>query len=279
MRTLGISLALVAGFFVLLAAVAWWRQERIVFQPPGPPYPDAGGAERVTLVTADGLELFALVLRGRPDAGTLIVFHGNADLAAWQIDWAREILRRTGESVLLAEYRGYGGNPGVPTYEGSLHDARAALEFARDSLGATPERLAYFGHSLGSAVAAALASDAPPGVLILQSPLTSARDMARVMVGRPLAWTWRAFMRVHYDTREVVRNLPSPVWVVHGERDFIIPARMGRAVHRAARVPGELWLVPGAGHNDIAVTAGEEYWRWLERALADRRAPLSPSGG
>jgi fermentation-respiration switch protein FrsA (DUF1100 family) len=55
--------------------------------------------------------------------------------------------------------------------------------------------------------------------------------------------------------------------VVHGERDGVIPVRMGRAVHAAARVPGDLLLVRGAGHNDVRDVAGDAYWAWLRRAL------------
>jgi fermentation-respiration switch protein FrsA (DUF1100 family) len=58
-----------------------------------------------------------------------------------------------------------------------------------------------------------------------------------------------------------------PVSVVHGESDGIIPMRMGRAVHAAARVPGELLVVPGAGHNDVIDSAGDAYWEWVRRAL------------
>jgi fermentation-respiration switch protein FrsA (DUF1100 family) len=259
-----VVVAIGMGVFALVIALLWYFQERVVFQPPGPPYPDPGRMRRIDHVAADGQPLFAYLV-GEPDsaAGLLIVFHGNADLAAWQIPWAEELSRRTGRAVLLAEYRGYGGLPGAPTYEGSGIDAHAAWTVARDTLGVPARRIALFGHSLGSAVAAELAKRVGPEVLVLQSPLTSARDMAGRMAMRPIMLLWGRIGRVHYDTEAIVRTLDAPVWVAHGTRDRVIPVEMGRRVFDAARRKGELLLID-VGHNDMD---GEDYWRWLVRAL------------
>ena len=261
----------------LIAGAAWRWQERIVWQPPGPPYPAATTTTRVEYRASDGQPLFAYVVGagvGAPPSAAgrdvLLVFHGNADLAVWQIPWAEEVARRTGYVVMVTEYRGYAGLPGAPTYTGSQLDARAAYAYARDVLGADPARIALFGHSLGSAVAAELASEVRPRVLVLQSPFTSARDMARLIVFRPALLAWGAIARVHFDTEARVRTLDSPVWVAHGQRDLVIPFRMGRRVHEAAKVKGEMLAAEGAGHNDVAEAVGADYWRWIERAL---RAP------
>ena len=274
-----LALAIVAALAVVTMLV-WWRQERIVFQPPRPPFPGAGNTRRVDYVASDGQPLFAYVLgerlvsegevatdTGTPPRRVLLVFHGNADLSVWLIPWAHEVASRTGHIVFLAEYRGYGGLGGVPTYEASRLDARAAYGVVRDSLKIAPADIALFGHSLGSAVASELASEVSPRVLILMSPFTSAREMARRMVAPPFLAFWGLISRIHFDTVARVAALEAPVWVSHGERDLIIPARMGRRVYEAARSKGELLLVPRAGHNDVPDTGGEEYWRWMARAL------------
>jgi fermentation-respiration switch protein FrsA (DUF1100 family) len=286
------TITIVAAIVVSLAAMVvlvWWQQERIIFQPPRPvPALDLDSdCARLSYEAADGQPLLALVvrpahrghdqLRGGP-RGLLLAFHGNADLAIWMVPWAREVVRRTGHTVMLAEYRGYGGLSGSPTYERARLDARAAHEQASRVLGeegtegSEPGRLAIFGHSLGSAIAAELAAELadrsmPPRVVILESPFTSARAMARFVVWRPVLATWRLISRVHYDTLARVAALEIPVWVAHGTSDLVVPARMGQEVFAAARVKGELLLVRGAGHNDVAITGGAEYWGWIERAL------------
>jgi pimeloyl-ACP methyl ester carboxylesterase len=103
--------------------------------------------------------------------------------------------------------------------------------------------------------------------------------MAQRMLVPGLSLFWRAIARVHFDTRAVVAKLSVPVWVAHGDRDIVIPARMGRDVFAAARLKGELLIVPGAGHNDVAERGGAAYWSWLRRALsAEHSVRIAPEG-
>ncbi len=254
--------------FASLFLILWLAQERIVFQPPRNFLPaDSPFAKRIDYRAADGQALIGFVVE--PDgkcAGTLLCFHGNADLAAWQLDWAREVSNRTAHRVFLAEYRGYFGVTGKPTYSSTKLDADAAYNAA---VAATIDResVSFFGHSLGSAVAAELALRFPGRRLLLQAPFTSARAMGRLVIGRPLVLLWSRLSRVHFNTEGIVRTLELPVSVVHGARDRIVPVRMGEAVHQAARTKGSLLVIPDAGHNDIPATGGSAYWGWLESSL------------
>lgn len=285
-RSVTAVLLAAATLVAFLLVLLWSMQERIAYQPQGPPYPTADGAARVDYRAADGQPLFGLVVGDpRAAAGVLLAFHGNADLAAWQLSWARDVVTRTGYAVFLAEYRGYMGLPGQPSYGGLRLDARAAYDYLRDSLRVRAADIALFGHSLGTAVAAELAADRPSRVLVLQSPFTSSRDMASRMVSLPLATVLQFFTRIPYDTRARVSRLDTPVWVIHGNRDIIVPARMGRSVFEAVRNKGRLLIVEEAGHNDISAVDRDRYWKWLMAALApasaiakDREtAPREPS--
>jgi pimeloyl-ACP methyl ester carboxylesterase len=277
----GLLLCIYAGLLLML----WARQERIVFQPPGPPW-DEVDTVRVTYAAEDGQDLFAYVVGRGADGGgpsveeqrsdsalrplplTLLVFHGNAEIAAWSLPWAREVARRTGATVVVAEYRGYAGLSGRPTYAGSKLDARAAWEHARKTLGATPQNTVIYGHSLGSAIGVELASEIKPRALLLESPFTSARAMAARLGVPGILPLWRAISRVHYDTRTHVAQLDAPVWVVHGTHDMVTPVHMGREVFQAARRKGDLLILDGVGHNDVVESGGQRYWDWLQRGLS-----------
>lgn len=259
--------------YTLVLLTAWRWQERIVWQPPATVLQVDRETRRIDYVSADGQPLYAYLLGDPTSApGLLIAFHGNADLAARLVPWAAEVHRRTGWAVLLPEYRGYGGLTGTPDYPASHRDALAAYRVARERLGVDSARIAIYGHSLGSAVATELAVEHPPAALVLISPFTSARDMAGAMRPFPVSPLWGVIGRVKFDTKEKVATLPAPVWVAHGLGDMIIPVRMGKAVHAAARTRGELLLLPGAGHNEVELVGGEQYWSWLKRAL------VSPAG-
>jgi uncharacterized protein len=274
----GVLLCIYAGLVLML----WARQERIVFQPPGPPFDEDSATTRVEYAASDGQPLFGYVVRGTSltDSAsksrplTLIAFHGNAEIAAWSLPWAREVARRTGANVVVAEYRGYAGLPGRPTYPGSKLDARAAFEYARASLGATPEQTAIYGHSLGSAIGVELAAEIKPRALLLEAPFTSARAMASRLGVPGILPLWRAISRVHYDTRTHVATLDVPVSVVHGDHDMVTPVHMGQDVFQAARRKGELLILEDVGHNDVVETGGERYWSWLMRGMqADTQSP------
>jgi fermentation-respiration switch protein FrsA (DUF1100 family) len=272
----GIAIAVALVWVAFTTVWLWRHQERVVFQPPSV-HPDApASAQRVDFRAADGHRLFGYVVSPkavrRAPSAVVIAFHGNADLAAWTVPWATELAERTGVTVFIPEYRGYGGIAGTPTYESAADDARGALLFARAQL--RPAGIVLYGHSLGSALATELAAGMRPDAplsLILQSPFTSAREMAARMLVPPIPWLWRRISRVPYDTRALVSELEAPVHVAHGVRDLTIPVRMGRQVFGAARRRGELLVVDGAGHNDVADVGGERYWRWLADAVRDGR--------
>src|SRR3954470_118489 len=195
------------GFVVLV----WWRQARILFQPPRL-VGTLDEANRISYDAVDGQRLVGFLI-GNPSRahGVLLCFHGNADLAVWQLDWAREVERRTRVAVFLAEYRGYMSLGGTPTYATTKLDARAAYDHLRIALTVDRSRIAYFGHSLGSAIATELAEIHPPCALLLQSPFSSARAMARLIVTPPIVLAWRAISRIHFDTVRAVAQLDIPV--------------------------------------------------------------------
>jgi pimeloyl-ACP methyl ester carboxylesterase len=262
-----IATLLVVALLLGLVGLLWASQEKILFQPPRL-YGDPVELGRVSYQASDG-QLLAGFIVGDPRSasGVLLCFHGNADLAMWQLDWAKSVEKRAGYAVMLTEYRGYMSIGGRPTYATTKLDALAAYKYLGSAFGVDCTRMAYFGHSLGSAIAAELAEVHPPRALVLQSPFSSARAMARLIVTLPIAFLWRAISRIHFDTTKVVSRLEVPVSVVHGKHDRIVPFRMGLEVYEAAKRKGEFLAVEGGGHSDVAEIGGEEYWKWIARAL------------
>jgi fermentation-respiration switch protein FrsA (DUF1100 family) len=273
----------VAGY-VVIAVLAWlvfttlwlWRnQERVVFQPPSVVPPDPATGRKVAFRASDGSSTFGFLVQATAGGSQTVVvaFHGNADLAVWFVPWAQELSRRAGVTVFVPEYRGYGGAAGSPSFTTAASDALGALEYVRTL---KPSRLVLYGHSLGTAIAVQLADtmEKAPDALVLQSPFTSAREMASRMLVPVVPWVWKSITRFHWDTRASVQRLDVPVSVAHGRIDVTVPARMGRAVFDAALRKGELLIVPTAGHNDVAELGGEAYWQWLTTAVNGSLAPV-----
>ncbi|WP_084963141.1 alpha/beta hydrolase [Thermoactinospora rubra] len=241
----------VVGLLVAVAvvlALLWVFQRRLIYLPDPRAVPPAGsvidGARDVTLVTRDGLRLGAWHVPGRSEV-TVLVTGGNAGNRLYRAPLARA-LAREGLSVLLVDYRGYGGNPGTPTEEGLLEDARAARAFLSG-------KVIYFGESLGAAVAAALAAEQPPHALLLRSPFTSLADAGNH--NYPFLPV-RLLLRDRFPLTEHLASVRVPTTVVYGTRDTIIPPEMSRRVAEAAGAT--VVEVKDAGHNDRALLDGPQ---------------------
>jgi fermentation-respiration switch protein FrsA (DUF1100 family) len=164
-------------------------------------------------------------------------------------------LAKGGFNVLLFDYRGYGGSSGTPTETGLAEDARSALQYLRTRGDLDSKRVIYFGESLGAAVALRLALEHPPAALVLRSPFTSLVDVGQVHYPYlPVSW----LLRDRFDTLSSIAALQSPLLVIAGDRDAIVPLDQSRRLFDNAPAPKRLVIVAGADHNDSALLVGDD---------------------
>jgi fermentation-respiration switch protein FrsA (DUF1100 family) len=241
-----------------LLGLIWSQQRRLIYFPWPDRLPAASsvltGSQEVVVATEDGIHLggwFMPAQGGRP-APAVLVCNGNGGNRALRAPLATA-LSRAGLSVLLFDYRGYGGNPGRPSEDGLAADARAAQAWLAARPEVDPDRIAYFGESLGAAVALRLAVERPPAALILRSPFTSLTDVGRLHYPwLPVKW----LLTDRYGSAARVAQLTVPLLVIAGERDQIVPSALSRRLYDAASAPKRFVLVPGADHNDAALLDG-----------------------
>jgi uncharacterized protein len=263
------AVAVAAGGVVL--ALFWLAQRRIMYFPshdvPPPAQVGLARAETVTFKTADGLILHGwFVPSSVGGAATVIVFNGNAGNRSYRSDLAGRLAAQ-GLAVLLFDYRGYGGNDGSPTEEGLALDARAARDYVLSRADVTPSRIVYFGESLGSGVAVRLAAEHPAAAVVLRSPFTSFVDVGRVHYGwLPVG----VLLRDRYPSIDRISQINSPLLVIAGSNDTVIPVGQSRRLFDAAREPKRLVIVEGADHNDESVSAGPEVVAAVASFLAAR---------
>jgi len=223
--------------------------------PPDMPPPRwAADAREVWMETGDGVRIHGLWWpepQGRP---VILFLHGNAQEAySWSL--VRQDLARLECRMLLIDYHGYGKSGGEPGEAELYADGRAALQWLAGE-GASDRDIVLFGKSLGGAVACEIARGRGLAGLVLESTFTSLASTARYLF--PFAPRYNP----PADTYNSLSKLPEircPVLVVHGDTDALIPVSEGLTLFEAAGEPKELFLVEGAGHNDVSMAAGDEY--------------------
>lgn len=204
----------------------------------------------VPLMAADGVRLHAWHVQVASPRALVLLLHGNGGNIEHRLPLAAALAAVSLETLLL-EYRGYGRSEGRPTEEGLYLDADAGFSWAETARPDLP--VVVYGESLGGAVAVDLAARRAPIGLCLQGTFTSLAEMAdrTLPFGSLLA-------RQRFDAIEKIQSVRMPVLIIHGDRDEIVPIDMARRLYDQVTGPRELYVVPGAGHNDLVERAAAQ---------------------
>ena len=261
---------MVALGLAMLAGLASWglneldaRQRLWIFQPSDRSWPGANTAgmqeQWIDFRSRDGsaAKLHALWMPSSNTKAPLLLFlHG----ARWNVTGSSPRIRRLhamGFSVLAVDYRGFGqSSKALPSEASAAEDARAAWRWLGQKAGGKPRYI--FGHSLGGAIAIDLASavNDEQGVIV-ESTFTSIPDVLDSMRWGWLPVGWLITQR--FDSVDKVARIGSPLLVVHGSADPLIPARLGQQLFDAAQQPKRFLLVDGATHHNTQSKALNQY--------------------
>jgi len=245
-------IAVVVGVYTALVGALYLIQRELIYHPSQQMRsPAASGVPEmraVEITAADGIKLVSWYRSARDGRPTIVYFQGNGGNISDRGFKARPYLD-AGFGVLLAGYRGYGGNDGEPNEDGLYADGRAQLAFlAGEGIG--PGRWVLYGESLGSGIAVQLAHEqadkTPVGAVVLESPYTTLGDAAAAHYPFVPA---RTLVKDRFDSLAKIGRIRAPLFVAHGERDDVIPITLGKRLFQAAPAPKESHWIAGAGHN------------------------------
>ena len=273
--------------YLVISVLAWKLQDRLAFPAPRSalPLPATLGMPDgivVSVTTADSVTLRGWYLPPNPapetseGAPAIIWCYGNMETVEGIAPVLR-YLRPPGMGLLALDYRGYGTSDGEATEEGVYRDVEAAWDY----LTALPEidstRIGVFGRSIGSAVALHLATERSVRAIVLDSPISSGREMAR----RHYRFMPTILTRLSLDNLRRAGKLTVPLLVFHGADDWVATVDMGRRVAEAGHAE-EFVEIEGAGHNDTFTVGGSAYvtrfHEFLETHLR-RHLPINEARG
>ena len=223
--------------------------------------------EQLHLTTSDGERISAWQLEPDLPSADIVYFHGNGgNLSLWLPVFAA--LHRLGYRVLAVDYRGYGLSTGTPSERGVYLDADAVVRHAATTRSAN-RPLVYWGRSLGVPIAASATRAVPPDGLVLESGFP---DKAAVIRQEPILRALNVFSEYRFSTVDLLSDFRRPLLVIHGDRDSIIPFRLGRELFVRLTGPKRFHSVPGADHNDFLDESRADYWAPVREFIAGLRA-------
>lgn len=252
-----------------LAGIAVYHfQDRIFFRPVavpldhryefGIPYRE----RNIRFRDNANLNLVEFPVAGRRRRGIVLYLHGNRNNIGWYVSHVGDF-HRNGYEVWMIDYPGYGKSTGPMESDMLFAYALQMYKLARRQVPA--DSIVIYGKSLGTGIAAWLASRQPSARLFLETPYYSLSSLA---ASRLPIFPWERMLRVRLDTWAYLRNVTAPVTIFHGTDDGVIPFRNAVRLKSLLKAGDGFVTVPGGGHRDIGRFA--EYRTVMDSLLTGR---------
>ena len=189
--------------------------------------------EKVKIKTKDDIELVSWYHnKDIKNYKTILFLHGNAGSLENRIHKINHF-KDMNVNFLLVAWRGFNGNDGKPTEQGLYEDARSAVRWLK-SMGIGENNIIIYGESLGTGVATEIAQNKNFAGIILESPFTSMIDAGK---DKYPYLPVRLLLKDKYESNKKIRNINSPILIMHGKVDNIVPFHMGKKMYEIANEP------------------------------------------
>ena len=189
--------------------------------------------ENVKITTSDNINLLGWFHnKDLNKFKTIVYFHGNAGRLDNRI-YKLNYFKNMDVNFLIIAWRGFSGNKGKPSEEGLYEDGKSTIEWLKN-LGITEKDIILYGESLGTGIATEIAQNNEFAGLILETPFTSMTEAAKnfypyIPVG--------LLLKDKYKNDKKIKNIYTPLFVMHGESDQIVPFWMGKKIYEIANQP------------------------------------------
>lgn len=228
--------------------------------------------ETIDFKSCDGTPLHGWFIpaKNQTPKGTVVFSHGNSGSIGYHLGFVAW-LADSSYNVIMYDYRGFGKSGGTVDRRGMINDVKAAFAHAASRHDVDPSRLISYGHSLGGAQSITALGESPVKGLravVIDGAFSSYQAMARIFGGQLGA----SLVTDELSPRDFVNKLsPTPLLVVHGSHDEVVPVAHGRQLFEAASEPKTLFEVEAGRHGTALSTNNGAYRRkmidWLDQTL------------
>ena len=229
------SFFLLILIYFVITVVVYFFQRKLLYHPFSPQITGKGlihNFETINFKTSDNFELKGWFHLKNSNKKTILFLHGNAGNLDNRID-KLNFLGNMDINFLIISWRDYSGNPGNPSETGLYKDALGGIEWLNKK-GISNDRIILYGESLGTAITTEVAQNENFAGIILEAPFTSMVDMGQKIY--PI-FPVKFLLKDKYESKNKIKNIKSPILVLHGRKDKIVPFYMGEKIFEMANSP------------------------------------------
>lgn len=246
---MGTIIISIVVFYITFCVLFYFFQHFIFFRPeildPSFKYNYPFPFKELDFETEDGGKISGIYFKVPSSRGVVFYLKGNSrSIKGWG-KFAKDFLSN-GYDFVMVDYRGFGKSKGKRSQERLFNDSQFMYKWLREKY--TEDQIILYGRSLGSGIAARIASWNNPRLLILDSPYYSFYyNTRRFIFWTPLKWILRYSIR----TDQYIKSITCPVQIIHGTKDLLFPYKQSEMLK--SLVPEKVSLVPieGAHHNNL----------------------------
>ena len=247
MKYLFITLSsIVIAYFVVVVFI-YFYQRNLLYHPSENNYQNDEikfDYEEVNIAVENEIKLKSwLINKDFKKLKTLLIFHGNAGDLSNRIYKLNELYKLE-INILLISWRGFSGNKGSPTEKNLYKDAEAAIKWLNKK-DVSNNQIILYGESLGTGIAVEMAKKNDFNSIILESPFTSIENSAKIYYPYlPVKY----LLKDRYDTISKINMVKSPIMIMHGEKDDVVPFSMGKKLFEKANNPKHSYFTSTDDH-------------------------------
>ncbi len=235
-KMISVFFSILILIYLSITAFLFFSQRNLLYHPSENNY--SGDQlivkiDKVKIITEDNLELLAWYHeKDIINFKTILYLHGNAGSLENRIHKINHF-KDININFLLLAWRGFSGNKGRPTEQGLYKDARAAINWLKKK-GIKDQNIIIYGESLGTGIATEIAQNKNYAGVILESPFTS---MIEAGSSKYPIFPIKLLLKDKYESNKKIKNVKSPILIMHGEEDRIVPFNMGKKLYDLANEP------------------------------------------
>ena len=247
MKYLFITLSSILVAYFVVVVFVYFYQRNLLYHPSENNYQNDEvkfDYEEVYIEVENEIKLKSwLINKDFKNLKTLLIFHGNAGDLSNRIYKLNE-LNKLQINILLISWRGFSGNKGSPTEKNLYKDAEAAIKWLNKK-NVNNNQIILYGESLGTGIAVEMAKKNDFNSIILESPFTSIENSAKIYYPYlPVKY----LLKDRYDTISKIKMVESPIMIMHGEKDDVVPFSMGKELFEKANSPKQSYFTPDDDH-------------------------------